>query len=165
MIITGVKETPQQARPAADNGEGETAEVETEDADMTAVKEILNAAGCNVVPLQVKRLGKRNEDESRNRPLLVVTDSVESRRKILQKKSTLKNQADERFKSVYIKPDEPLAVRKEWNRLRDAMKKEKEAPTNQGVEIKIDYKTRKLLRDGRVIDQFKPPFPKRGPNL
>ena len=132
---------------------------------MTAVKEILRAADCDVVPVQVRRLGKRNSEGSRNRPLLVVTDSFESRRKILQKKSKLKNHNDERFQSIYIKPDEPLAVQKEWKRLRDALRKEKEAPPNQGVEIRIDYKSRQLLRDGTVIDQFKPPFPKRGPNL
>ena len=45
------------------------------------------------------------------------------------------------------------------------MKKEKEAPTNPGVESKLDYKSRKLLRDGVVVDEFKSPFPKRGPNL
>ena len=172
VIITGVKEMPlvsPQAREEETNEEAghvETEEAEeSENADMAAVKDILCAAGCAVTPLQVKRLGKRSEDESRNRPILVVTDSVDTRKSILKKKSTLKNLADQRYKTIYIKPDEPLAVRKEWKRLRDLMKKEKEAPFNQGVEIKIDFKTRKLLRDGNVIDQFKSPFPKRGPNL
>ena len=129
------------------------------------VREILRAAGCDdVVPLQVRRLGKRNEDESRNRPLLVVTDSFETRRKILEKKSTLKTLADDCYKTIYIKPDEPLAIRKEWKRLKDSLKKEKKAPTNQGVEVKLDYKTRQLLRAGTVIDKFKSPFHKRGPS-
>ena len=166
VIITGVKEANiDKSGDGDETGTGEANEEMTEDADMTAVKEILRAAACDVVPLQVRRLGKRNEEETRNRPLLVVTKSSESRREILQKKSKLKDHADERFKTIYIKPDEPLAIRKEWKRLRDALKKEKDAPTNQGIEIKIDYKTRKLLRDGTVIDQFKPPFHKRGPNL
>ena len=77
----------------------------------------------------------------------------------------MKNHTEDRFKTIYIKADEPLAVRREWKRLRDAMKKEKNAPTNVAVEIRIDYKTRKLLRDGTVIDEFKSPFPKRGPKL
>ena len=150
VIITGVKEPAEDA--ARDN-------------DLETVTEILRATGCDVVPAKVRRLGRRNEDETRNRPLLVVTDSAAPRKKILEKKSALKNLADNRFRSIYIKPDEPVAVRIEWKRLRDALKKEKEAPTNQGVEIKLDYKTRKLLRDGVVIDQFKSPFLKRGPNL
>ena len=165
VIITGVKESPRF--PAQDGEDENSEEVQgtEEDVDMTAVKEILSAADCDVTPIQVKRLGKRSEDENRNRPILVVTGSFDARKKILQKKSTLKNHTDKRFKTIYIKPDEPLAVRKEWKRLRDLMKKEKEAPTNQGVTVKIDYKTRKLLRDGLVIDQFKSPFPTRGPNL
>ena len=164
VIITGVKEIPQTA-PRPPDANAESTEEVLIDPEMEVVKEILRAADCDVVPVQVRRLGKRNSEATRNRPLLVVTDSFESRRKILQKKSKLKNHNDETFKSIYIKPDEPLAIRKEWKRLRDALKKEKEAPTNQGVEIKIDYKSRKLLRDGMVIDQFKSPFPKGGPNL
>ena len=160
VIITGVKEIPN----AGDNVES-TGQSETEDTDLATVKGILLAAGCDVAPVQVRRLGKVNNEENRHRPILVVTESVESRRKILQKKSALKNHADEQFKSVYIKPDEPLAIRREWQRLRLAMKKEKEAPTNQGAEIKLNYKTRQLLRDGTVTDQFKAPFAKRGPNL
>lgn len=170
VIITGVKEI-QTDDNVESTGESETeenvestGESETEDTDLAAVKCILLAAGCDVAPVQVKRLGKPNKEENRHRPILVVTDSVESRRKILQKKSALKNLGDERFKSVYIKPDEPLAIRREWQRLRLRMKKEKEAPTNQGAEIKLDYKTRKLTRDGTVIDQFEAPFTKRGPN-
>lgn len=150
VIITGVEEPAEDA---------------ARDSDLETVTEILRATGCDVVPAKVRRLGRRNEDETRNRPLLVVTDSAAARKKIMEKKSQLKNLADNRFRSIYIKPDEPLAVRKEWKRLRDALKKEKEAPTNQGVEIRLDYKSRKLLRDGVVIDEFKSPFPKRGPNL
>ena len=115
--------------------------------------------------MHVRRLGNRNAEATHNRPLLVVTESCEARKKILGKKSKLKNHVDERYPTIYIKPDEPLAIRKEWKRLRDALKKEREAPPNQGVEIKLDYKTRQLLRDGVVIDKFKSPFPKRGPNL
>ena len=152
IIITGVKESTEDT---------------TGENDATTVKDILLAAGCggDVVPTMVRRLGRRSDDQTRNRPLLVVTDSAKTRKKILQKKSNLKNHTDERFKTIYIKADEPLAVRREWKRLKDAMKKEKQAPTNVGLNIRIDYKTRKLLRDGTVIDEFKSPFPKRGPNL
>ena len=176
LIITGVKEVPQTAPPPPNaNGEsaeemtedpnGESAEEVTEDPEMAVVKEILRAADCDVVPVRVRRLGRRNSEATRSRPLLVVTESLESRRKILQKKSNLKNHTDEQFKSIYIKPDEPLAIRKEWKRLRDALKKEKEAPSNQGKDVRIDYKSRQILRDGTVIDEFKSPFPKRGPKL
>ena len=77
----------------------------------------------------------------------------------------LKNNEDQSYRSIYIKPDEPIAVQKEWKRLRDAFRKEKSAPTNQGATIKIDYKQRVLLRNDTVIDSFKSPFPKRGPSV
>ena len=94
----------------------------------------------------------------------MVTDSAETRRKVLKRKMNLKGNVNESYKSVYIKADEPLAVQKEWKRLRDALKKEKSAPTNQGATVRIDYKRRVLLRNDTIIDKFNSPFPKRGPS-
>ena len=148
VVITGVKEATE------------------DDDDTSTVKEIFEAAGCSDVNLvKVCRLGKLSDNQDRNRPILVTTDSVGTKKKILEKKSELKNNEDERFKTIYIKADETLAVRREWKRLKEVLKKEKRAPTNVGVNLKIDYRTRKLLRDGTVIDEFKSPFHKRGPNL
>ena len=104
------------------------------------------------------------KENTRIRPLLVVTDSAESRKKILRGKAKLKAHSGERFKTIYVKADEPIAVRKEWKRLRDVMRKEKNAPINQGTTIKIDYKKRELLRNGLVIDKFQSPFQERGPS-
>ena len=147
LIITGVK----------DDGDN---------SDIGKVKEIFEATGCgDIVPLKVKRLGMIDEKENtRIRPLLVVTDSAESRKKILRGKAKLKAHSGEHFKTIYVKADEPIAVRKEWKRLRDVMRKEKNAPINQGTTIKIDYKKRELLRNGLVIDKFRSPFQERGPS-
>ena len=76
----------------------------------------------------------------------------------------MKDNTDDRFKTVYIKADEPIAVQKEWKRPRDALKKEKNAPTNQGATVRIDYKQRVLLRNDVVIDRFNSPFRKGGPS-
>ena len=76
----------------------------------------------------------------------------------------LKDNPDDRFKTVYIKADEPIAVQKEWKRLRDALKKEKNAPTGQGANVRIDYKQRVLLRGTTIIDRFNSPFRKEGPS-
>ena len=162
VIITGVVEATIEAR--ADGEEGEDIDTE-ENKDNQSIQEILQAIGCaDVVPMKIKRLGARNEEEGgRPRPLLVVTDSLDTKRTILKRKMNLKEKG-EQFKSVYIKQDEPLAVRREWKRLRDRMKIEKKAPTNIGTNIRIDFKNRVLLRDNVVIDTFESPFPKRGPN-
>ena len=116
VIITGVKE-------------------DTSD-DVGKVKAIFQAADCgDVIPLKVKRLGIQGEENIR--PLLVVTDSVTIKKKILNNKKKLK-QDGEQYKSVYIKADETIAVRKDWRRLKDMLKKEKEEPMNKGCNIKID---------------------------
>ena len=115
-------------------------------------------------PVKISRIGKKNDDIERKRPILVVTKSNEERTKILKSKNKLKDGNTE-FKSVYIKADEPLCVQKEWKRLKDAMKREKDAPCNVGCTIKIDYKKRELLRDAQVIDKFRSPFQKGGPKL
>ena len=146
VIITGVSEQPE-----CDDDE--------------AVKKILQAVGCDSVrPVRVSRIGKKNEDVTRKRPILVVTESNTERKKILTNKSKLKESNNE-FKSVYIKADEPLCVQKEWKRLKAACRREKDGPTNTGCTIKIDYRKRELLRDDQVIDRFRSPFRKGGPNL
>ena len=163
-MITGVEEA---ILDEVDEN-GETLEtVETEESKDTAfVKNILQAVGCgDIVPLKIKRLGTRtNEEGSRPRPLLVITDSADTRRKVLKRKMNLRANSDERYKSIYIKADEPLAVQREWKRLRDALKKERRAPTNVGATLKIDYKQKALLRNDIVIDKFNSPFVKRGPS-
>ena len=94
VIITGVSETP-----GCD--------------DNRTVKSVLQAAGCETVrPVKISRIGKKNDDIERKRPILVVTESNEERTKILKSKNTLKDGNTE-FKSVYIKADEPLCVQKE----------------------------------------------------
>ena len=167
IIINGVTEATLEENELNDDDEQMLDPAITEESkDTGSVNEILQVIGCgDIVPLKVKRLGTRKDEEGcRPRPILVITDSADTRRKILKKKMNLKDNTDDRFKSVYIKADEPLAVQREWKRLRDALKKEKKAPTNQGATVKIDYKLRVLLRNDTVIDRFNSPFQKRGPS-
>ena len=126
--------------------------------------EILGAIGCgDVQPSKIMRLGKKIENSDRNRPILLVTESVSTKKKILSNKNKLRN-VNEEYKTVYMKADEPLCVQNEWKRLKEVLKKEKVAPTNVGCNIRIDYKKRELLRDDQVIDKFVSPFRKGGPN-
>ena len=67
------------------------------------------AADCgDVVPVKVARIGKRVEDDTRSRPLLIVTDSPTTRKKILTKKVNLKKHVEGSFKSIYIKRENAL---------------------------------------------------------
>ena len=175
IIITGVEELPLVVadNENADHNENDidnNAETDDNadggDKDVAIVKEIFRAAGCeDVAPVRVKRIGTRSKKEgARCRPILVITDSLDSKKKILKNKSQLKDQNEEQYKSIYIKADQPIAIQREWRRLKDRLKTEKDAPTNQGVTIRIDYKKRELLRNDTVIDKFRSPFQKGGPN-
>lgn len=70
----------------------------------------------------------------------------------------MKQAADE-YSKIYVKKDVHPSVRKEWSRLRDAEKAEKERPENAvGCEIRLDTQERKLYKDGVVIDGWNQQF-------
>ena len=63
------------------------------------------------------------------------------------------------YKTIYIKKDVLPGVRKEWNRLREAERVEKESAGNSGDVIYLDTKQRKLFKNNTVIDSWTPhPF-------
>ena len=83
---------------------------------------------------------------------------------VLQNTKALKD-AGGTYRHVYVKKDIHPAVRKEWRRLKDAEKSEKEKPCNQGCDIRLDTNKRELLRDGVIIDRWSPSFfVQTGPN-
>lgn len=161
MIITGVPESagvPSEARKA----------------DQAAVESIFTAVECpGVCASRVTRLGKKQEvqgddaDAPRDsppppRPLLVSLNTAGDVRAVLTKTYNLKEKNE--FKNVYIKRDEHPLVRKEWRRLREFARKEKEAPINAGCIIKIDYQKKAVTRNGESILDFVSPFRSAGPN-
>ena len=104
-----------------------------------------------------KRLGNVAQ-HGRKRPILVRVRTRVDRDSVLSKAKDLK-EAGETFKTIYIKKDVHPAVRKEWARLREAEKLEKEKPENQGITIPLDTRERKLYKDDVVIDSWTPhPF-------
>ena len=133
---------------------------EVQDADQ--VKEVLMEMQCaDTVPEKYVRLGKVQEPanpEEREeqcprppRPLLVICKSREDRSKLLT--NTHKLKLVERFKKVFAKKDQTPCERKEWNRLREVLKREKERPQNQGMNVKIDYRTKCVMVGKRVIEK------------
>lgn len=112
------------------------------------LKKIWLEMGVNEEIQSYWRLGTRGDD-SRRRAILVTITSRETRDKILAKASTLKQSAGE-FSRIYVKKDVHPSIRKEWRRLHDAEKVEKERPENSGCVIRLDTRERKLYRDGRL---------------
>lgn len=101
------------------------------------------------------RLGKPNPNKSR--PIKVTLRNNSDRADVIDKASVLATRTQP-FKSVRIKKDTHPAVRHEWARLHECLRKEKEKHANSGYEIKLDFQNRQLLRDGVVIDSFVNPF-------
>lgn len=136
---------------------------ETEN-DTEKVNEILQSIECaNVVPERVTRLGKvpdqptevATNDEgaprTRNRPLLLTLKSRSEKSRVLANSSKLKG--SETFKTIYIKKDQTPAERKEWTRLRTVLKREKDRPENQAVNVKMDYRRRCVMVGDRVVEK------------
>ena len=116
--------------------------------DDAKVKKVWEAAGitCNVK--SAKRIG--NPDK--RRPILVVVNSREDRDAALDKAKKLKDK--EAYKRIFVKRDTHPSVRAEWTRLHEVVRREKANPDNAACDIKLDYRARKVFKDGSVIDQW-----------
>lgn len=75
----------------------------------------------------------------------------------MENSNRLKNAGDN-VKSIYIKKDVHPSVRREWKRLRDVEREEKEKPENVGCVIRLDPRERKVYKDGEIIDSWNPLF-------
>ena len=156
VIITGVKEAVGDITAKAK-------------ADEKEVEDILIATQSpGVVPAKISRLGKPREptEEFPNpspRPILVTTNTALEAKCVVDGAKNLRNAGD-KYKKVFVKREQHPLVRKEWNRLRAVLKRERDAPINAGHEIMIDYKKKEIRRDDNlIIDSFQSPFPNRGP--
>ena len=129
------------------------------DTDAEKVRKVIDATGHQVTSdptsWEIKRLGQQND--GKKRLVLVVLEDGNERNEILKKAKNLKSQSGS-LARVYVKKDVHPAVRKEMARLRQREKEEKEKAENIGVNIRIDWRKRELLRDGNVIDKFLPYF-------
>ena len=123
--------------------------------DMDKCKHILEIVEASDIKIAVSRLGVFDQDSAR--PILVRTSCRAERDRVLEKTKKLKD-AGEPFKGIYIKKDVHPSVRREWSRLREAEKAEREKPINQGCDIRFDTKRRELLRNGVVIDSWRPQY-------
>ena len=106
-----------------------------------------------------RRLGRETNQDgtSKRRPILLTINDRSKRNTILENSSRLKTAGDN-FRRIFIKKDVHPSVRKEWQRLREAEKTEKDRPENVGCVIHLNTRERKLYRDGVVIDMWNPLF-------
>ena len=120
----------------------------TNDADK--LSKVRQPAGITCNTKASKRIGN---SEGR-RPILVVVDSREVRDATLEKSKNLKSPDKEAYKRIVIKKDTHRSVRAEWTRLHDVVKTEEDKSENSECKIHLDFKARKVFKNGVVIDQW-----------
>ncbi len=121
--------------------------------DDAKLTKVWDAMGVGAVDGTYRRLGRGGGD--RCRPILFTLRDKNQRPTILDHAKNLK-ELGEPFKKIFVKKDVHPSVRKEWQRLRDVEKTERERPENVGCVIRLDPLERKVYKDGCVIDSWKP---------
>lgn len=131
---------------------GRTATSDKEKTDL-----ILAEIGSKAEVKDVCRLGRDKESPSGKRPMKVTLVLASDRPEILSKAESL-FQKNIPLKEIRIKKDTHLAVRKEWWRIHERFREERRKEENADSQILIDYDSRQLLKNGEVIDTFRPNF-------
>ena len=104
----------------------------------------------------IYRLGKKDGNNDRVRPLKVTLTQRTMRESILKNAKKLKDEPEEScYKRVYLKNDTHPEIRKELKRLYDVFKAEKNKPENAGMEVIFDRKNRNIKCNGEEIDRFR----------
>ena len=121
--------------------------------DDEKIRKVWSVIGDDVTIRARRRLGRRDTNSNRKRPILVELESKDVRDRILSKTKKLK-EAGAPFERIFIKKDVHPAVRNEWKRLKEVEMVEKNRPENVGCTIRLDPRERKIYRDDVVIDQW-----------
>ena len=152
LIITGVPEDDDHVAEAVDENPAERA-VSEKDKVSLILKKVEQKESVNIV--EVTRLGKKQGgNNSRPRPLKVVTNNPQERKLVLDSTIKLKH-AGQSFSKIFVKKDLHPIVCRELNRLRAVIREEKNKHENAGKSVVYDRETRCLKVDGIVVDRFK----------
>lgn len=143
LIVIGLKE------------EEITYDLTTAVTDRQKVDLLFQEINCDVTVQSVTRLGERIENKPR--PMKIALSDPTKTKSALECARKVRD-LDFPLNSIRIKKDSHPAIRKEWGRLHEALKNEREKEENAGCYFFIDYKNRELRRDGEVIDRFQNPF-------
>ena len=125
--------------------------------DEDRVLQVIQKTGVSVSmgDLTLKRLGSSG-DRPTPRPLLITLDNHETCKEIVMNAKNLRDVSD--CASIFIRRDTHPTLRYEANRIRIREREEKADPRNSNAEIRYDRKERVLLKNGRIIDRFRPSF-------
>ena len=103
--------------------------------------------GCNVSIVEVVRIGKHERNRNNNvqerskpRPLLVKLENRHQKYEILKNAKKLSRESDDKYRRIYIGPDQTQAERESSNRLRGELRRRRE-----------EGQTGWLIRRGRLV--------------
>ena len=145
VVLLGIPETNMTVR----NNDGTLVDIADDNEKIKLVLKVMQRENIHIK--QFQRQGEASN--GRNRVILAQLNSRNDRDLLLQASSALKSAGDN-FVKIFVKKDVHPMVRKEFNRLRDVERREKEKPENQGLQVHYNAARREVTVDGRVIDQF-----------
>ena len=141
LILTGVSES-------------DIATATTDEEKVSLIMSEINADPYMQSVESIQRLGELKPEATRPRPVKIVLKNRRARKPILEKAKDLKQSAV--LGGVYIKKDTHPAFRKEMGRLREAEKRERDRPENQGQIVRYDKEQRVLLVGDVIVDRYNP---------
>ena len=121
---------------------------------MRAILQVMQLG--NISLKEIHRLG--NPSSNRNRVLLVTAESKAMRNQVIGATSVCAKTAGKSYEKVYVKKDIHPLIRKEFNRLKEVEKRERDKPENQGLNVDYDRNRREVIVNGKVVDHFRPMF-------
>ena len=121
--------------------------------DINRLSELLEELDEDPEIKKVIRIGKKQETNEKPRPLKVTLNTLQSKKRVLQKAKNLKNSNEEWLKEVFIKPDMTPAQR-EKNRMLWKELQEKNS-YNDGNKWRI--KDGRIVKDDKLEEEKKSP--------
>ena len=157
VIITGLSEDE-----PLDGDQDENGVVIKISSDRDKVQQIFTKIGLGSTGVSnVERLGQKQTARDDGRiPIRAVKVSLEEAgsQKLLVTNSKKLKDYSEPYNKIFVKKDMHPGVRREFNRLRQSEKTEKEKTENINRTVEYDHATRTVTVDGVVVDRFRSSF-------
>ena len=156
MIITGLSEDE-----PLDGDQDENGVVIKISSDRDKVQQIFTKIGQGSTGVSnVEKLGQKQTARDGRIPIRAVKVSLEEAgsQKLLVTNSKKLKDYSEPYNKIFVKKDIHPGVRREFNRLRQSEKTEKDKPENLNRTVEYDHVTRTVTVDGVVVDRFRSSF-------
>ena len=156
VIITGLSEDE-----PLDGDQDENGVVIKISSDRDKVQQIFTKIGQGSTGVSnVEKLGQKQTARDGRIPIRAVKVHLEEAgsQKLLVTNSKKLKDYSEPYNKIFVRKDMHPGVRREFNRLRQSEKTEKDKPENINRTVEYDHVTRTVTVDGVVVDRFRSSF-------